>query len=63
MNGPERTENMSEDFNAKVNEFVEKAGKTIEEGSKNLLSKLDYEKRKAEIAPEILRLTEELSQK
>ncbi len=53
MNGPERTENMSEDFNAKVNEFVEKAGKTIEEGSKNLLSKLDYEKRKAEIRSEI----------
>ncbi len=44
---------MSEDFNTKVNEFVDKASRTIEEGSKTLLSKIDYEKRKAEIRSEI----------
>lgn len=53
MNGPERTKNMSEDFNSKVNEFVEKASKTIEEGGRTLLSRLDTEKQKAEIRAEI----------
>lgn len=44
---------MSEDFNKKVNEFVEKASKTIEAGSKTLLERLDTEKRKAQLRSEI----------
>lgn len=44
---------MSENFNTKVNEFIDKASKTIEEGSKTLLSRLDFEKKKAEIRSEI----------
>lgn len=44
---------MSENFNTKVNEFIDKASKTIEEGSRTLLSRLDFEKKKAEIRSEI----------
>lgn len=44
---------MSENFNSKVNELIDKASKTIEEGSKSLLSRLDFEKKKAEIRSEI----------
>ncbi len=61
MKGPERTDIMSEDFNSKVNEFVDKAAKSIEEGGKSLLSRLEIEKKKAEIRSEIGHNSRELS--
>jgi DNA-directed RNA polymerase specialized sigma subunit len=52
---------MSEDFNSKVSEFVEKASKSIEEGGKTLLSRLDIERQKAEIRAEIGHTSRELT--
>lgn len=44
---------MADDFNTKVNDFVDKAAKTLEEGGRSLLGRLEIEKQKAEIRAEI----------
>ncbi|MBR3312353.1 MAG: hypothetical protein IKG15_11105 [Solobacterium sp.] len=44
---------MAEEFNEKLNSFVDKASKMIQDGSKNVISMLDKEKNKAEIRAEI----------
>ena len=44
---------MADQFEEKVNQFVDKAAKTIEKGGKSLLEKLDVEKQKAQIRSEI----------
>ena len=44
---------MADQFEEKVNKFVDKAAKTIEKGGKNLFEKLDVEKQKAQIRSDI----------
>ncbi len=44
---------MADDFNAKLNDFVDKASKAIQDGSRKALDRLDLEKQKSEIRAEI----------
>ena len=44
---------MADDFNTKLNDFVDKASKAIQDGGRKALDRLDLEKQKSEIRSEI----------
>ena len=44
---------MADDFNTKLNDFVDKASKVIQDSSKKALDRIDLEKQKSEIRAEI----------